>query len=296
MDAETKMLLMAQRSRQAYLEGTRPVSTEGMPEVAVTERQIATSAGQTRVLIYKPKKSKEKKLPVFVNIHGGGFIQGSAEDDEVWCRNIVEAVGCSVVSIDYHLSPEYKFPVALEECYDVLRWAHDQAGELGFDSARIAVGGHSAGGNFAAALCLMTRDRQEFPIIYQILNYPPLDFSADPFLILARDTVLTAKAQAFFTACYLPGKSAQTHPLASPLLAENFAGLPPALIIAAEYDPLRAENEKYAKRLEEAGVAVTFKVFEGCMHAFTHFGQEPAASEAWALVHEKLRQAFAPSV
>jgi acetyl esterase len=267
-----------------------------MPEVVVAERQIETSAGQTRVLIYKPKKSKEKKLPVFVNTHGGGFIQGSAEDDEVWCRNIVEAVGCSVVSIDYHLSPEYKFPVALEECYDVLKWAHAQADELGFDSARIAVGGHSAGGNFAAALCLMTRDRHEFSIVYQILNYPPLDFSADPFLTRARDTLLTAKAQAFFTACYLPDKSAQTHPLASPLLATDLAGLPPALIIAAEYDPLRVEEEKYAKRLEEAGVDVTFKVFEGCMHAFTHFGQEPAASQAWALIHEKLRQAFAPSV
>jgi len=231
-------------------------------------------------------------LPVFVNIHGGGFIQGSTKDDDGWCRQIAVAVGCAVVSIEYHLAPEYKFPIPMKECYDVLKWVHEQASGKGFDPERIAVGGSSAGGNFAAALCLLARERKEFSLVYQVLNYPPLDFSIDPELKGNSDALLTPRAQAFFSACYLHAGIDETNPLASPLLAENLTGLPPALIIAAEHDPLRIEDEEYGKRLAAAGVPVTFRMFEGCMHAFTHFGPEPSATEAWSLIHDRLKQVF----
>jgi len=290
---ELKMILMAQRAREAYADTVKGNMLGAWTSGTTMEHILGTSAGDTRILVYKPKMGKDEFLPVFVNVHGGGFIQGSAEDDEVWCRKIVDAVGCVVVNIDYHLAPEYGFPVALEECYETVKWVHDQAGENGFDAARIAVGGHSAGGNLSASLCLLARERQEFSFVYQVLNYPVLDFTADPFEKPTRDTLLTAKARAFFTACYLPKERDRQNPSASPLLAESCTGLPAALIVSAEYDPLREENMLYAERLSAAGVSVTYKMFEGCMHAFTHFGPEPAASQAWDLIHEKLRLAFA---
>ncbi len=291
---DAKMLLMAQRAREAYAANFQNSRmSDPWDRGTVAEQVLETSAGDTRILVYKPKPEGEAILPVFVNIHGGGFIQGGAEDDDVWCRKIVEAVGCAVVNIEYHLAPECKFPIALEECYDVVKWVHAHAGERGFDPSRIAVGGHSAGGNLAAGLCLLARERQDFFIAYQVLNYPPLDFSMDPFDKPTRDPLLTPRAQAFFTSCYLNELEDAQNPLASPLLAETFEGLPAALIISAEYDPLCAENELYGKKLSVAGVDVTYRMFAGCMHAFTHFGTEPAASEAWALIHGKLKQAFA---
>ena len=297
MRNDEKMELMAKRAREAYADGTKHMRTSvAYFDGTVVERLLKTSAGDTRILIYKPQQEQEACLPVFVNIHGGGFIQGSAEDDDVWCRKIVDAVGCVVVNIDYHLAPEYRFPVALEECYDVLKWIRNREVEMGMNATRVAVGGHSAGGNLAAALCLLARERQEFSIVYQVLNYPPLDFTTDPFSKTSRDTLLTVRAQEFFTSCYIKDEKQRANPLASPLLTKSLAGLPDALIISAEYDPLCAENELYAKRLSAAGVNVTYKMFEGCMHAFTHFGPEPAGTEAWALIHEKLKQAFARKV
>ena len=292
MNNDEKLELMAKRARVAYAEnvGTSVPKWEGGD---IEECLVPTSAGDTRIFIYRPCQSTNPGLPpVFINIHGGGFVQGSAEDDDPWCRNIAEAVECIVVNIEYHLAPECPFPVALEECYDVLRWIKNQSGKLGMDVTQLAVGGHSAGGNLTAALCLLARERKEFSILYQVLNYPPLDFTIDPFSKPSRDTLLTSNAQVFFTACYIKNKEQRLNPLASPLLAKSLEGLPDALIISAEYDPLREENELYAQRLSEAGVNVTYRMFAGCMHAFTHFGPEPAASEAWKLIHANLKQAF----
>ena len=285
---------VAERSRQAYAQRMEQERREaGRADGMATRRRVATGAGETEIFLYRPLQPKRKgSLPVFVNIHGGGFIQGSPGDDDFWCRQIADAADCAVVSIDYHLAPEYRFPVALYECYDVIKWLHDQADFLGMDSGRIAVGGHSAGGNLAAALTLLARERREFSLVFQVLNYPVLDFVRDPYEKIGQDLLLTAKAQSFFSACYLEDAEAAKNPLASPILAESFAGLPPALVIAAEFDPLRAENEQYAEALKRAGGAVTYRLFPGCMHAFTHFGPEESANEAWRLIRNSLRQAF----
>lgn len=293
MNHEEKLELMAKRARVAYAEFVGNPASKPWEGGKTEECVVPTSAGDTRLLVYRPGPMVAPGLlPVFVNIHGGGFIQGSAEDDDPWCRDIAEKVGCIVVSVEYRLAPEHPFPVALEECYDVLGWIKNQGETWGIDVTRLAVGGHSAGGNLSAALCLLARERQEFSILYQVLNYPPLDFTTDPFAKPSSDSLLTPNAQVFFTACYIKNEEQRFHPLASPLLAKNFEGLPAALIISAEYDPLRDENELYAQRLSEAGVDVTYRMFAGCMHAFTHFGPEPAAREAWELIHVNLKQAF----
>jgi acetyl esterase len=292
MLVEEKMLLMAQRSRQNYMERMGPLLAAKQTEVEITERSLPTAAGETLVLIYKPCGSPVKPWPVYLNIHGGGFIQGSTQDDDGWCRQIAAAAGCVVVNIEYHLAPEHKFPLQLEECYDVIKWVQATADENGFDPSQIAIGGSSAGANFAAALCLMARQRQDVALCYQVLNYPPLDFLTDPETKGDRDPLLTARAQAFFTACYLRDLADAANPLASPLLADSLAGLPPALIITAELDPLCDEDERYAKRLAADGVAVTYQMFAGCSHAFTHMGPEPVAMQAWELIQTKLKQAF----
>jgi acetyl esterase len=257
------------------------------------ELTVRTGAGDTRVLLYRPAGQARGPLPVFVSLHGGGFVMGSADDDDVWCRRIADAVGCAVVSVDYRLAPEHKFPVALEECYDVVRWVCASAAELGVDPGRLAVGGHSAGGNLAAGLCLLAKERREFAVVFQVLDYPPLDLTVDPYTVVTGDKLLTPETREFFTACYVSSPEDTMNPLLSPLLADDLGGLPAALVITAEDDPIRGDGERYAARLEAAGVEVTYRMFAGCMHAFTHFGPEEAALAAWKLIEDKLRAAFA---
>ena len=194
MISDEILFKMAVRSRQAYAEKMAEDREKAeVPLVRAEAVQLDTSAGKTPVILYRPVHSDATEpLPVFVDIHGGGFIQGSPADDDPWCRRIVSAVHCAVVSIDYHLAPEYRFPVALYECYNVVKWVYDQANIQGFDSRRIAIGGHSAGGNLTAAITLLARERREFSLIFQVLNYPVLDFVTDPYQKTTQDTLLTA--------------------------------------------------------------------------------------------------------
>lgn len=287
-----KITIMANRARAAYNAKQAKLPREIVPVGSFSQRTLSTVAGSTSVLIYRPHSTKEGLLPAFVNIHGGGFVMGSACDDDVWCRRIANIVGCVVVNVDYHLAPEQKFPGALEECYYVVRWVYTHALDLNIDPGRIAVGGHSAGGNLAAALCLLSKDRGEFPIVYQVLNCPPLDLSIDPFKRPSTDTLLTPKAQDFFNTCYFNTAADALYPQVSPLLATDLSGLPDALIITAEYDPLRQDGKLYAERLAEGGVEVTYRMFPSCMHAFTHFGLPKMAEEAWTLIYSQLKRAF----
>lgn len=226
------------RARAAFQALQARLPRENVEVGSFSRHCLETSAGSTPVLVYHPQAAADSRLPVFINLHGGGFVFGSALDDDVWCRKIANAAACVVVNVDYHLAPEHKFPAALEECYDVAKWLHDNPSALNIDPGRIAVGGHSAGGNLAALLCLLAKKRGEFPLIYQVLNYPPLDLSSDPFAKPATDTVLAARDQVFFNACYFRQPADALNPQASPLLAADLAGLPAALIITAEHDPL----------------------------------------------------------
>lgn len=258
-------------------------------------REINTSAGKTRIFIFKPKAIHEEPLPVYVSMHGSGFVMMSAGFDNSYCEETASAVGCLVVNIEYKLAPEYRFPVALEECYDVVKWISDHAQELHIDKDRIAIGGHSAGGNFAAAVCLLARQRKEFTVRYQILDYPPLDLTRDPASktrVPPGSMVIPPMMARLFDECYIGTREAARNPLVSPVCEKDLRGLPPALVITAECDSLAEEAELYAKMLKDAGVEVIQKQFAGAAHGFTSAPGEQSQA-AWELMHQQLKKAFA---
>ncbi|MCK6073558.1 alpha/beta hydrolase [Paenibacillus silvae] len=265
-------------------------------DVMVKEHFITTSAGETRVLVYTPNRKKDlsSNLPVFFNMHGGGFVLGQADGDDAWCRLIADRAECLVVNIDYKLAPEHKFPVAVYECYDVVRWVHEHAAQFSADASLLAIGGHSAGGNLAAAVCLLNRERgDELPILLQIIDYAVLDVAADPAEKPDFPEAIPADIARTFNAMYLTEPEDAHNPLASPVLADSFEGLPEALIITAERDSLAQEARTYAAKLESSGVHVTHKEYEGAAHGFTHHGDIQMAEDAWYLMSDTLKAVFA---
>jgi len=272
---------------------------DGLGESRDEERILPTTAGPVRALIHRPAKGEGAALPVFVNIHGGGFVFGLPEHDAVFCRRIAARVGCVVVNLDYARAPEHPFPVAPDQCYAAVDWLAEHAAELGIDAGRIAVGGHSAGGNLTAHVVAEAKARGGPKICLQILDYPYTDAATPTTAKQARiaKPLLTPGLMNLFNDCYLPRPAQATNPRVSPLLAplESLRGLPPALVITAEYDVLRDEGDAYAARLMEAGVAVRHEVYPGADHAFTHIGPKAPADAAWALMEDCLRQAFQPN-
>ncbi|HEX8427998.1 alpha/beta hydrolase [Hymenobacter sp.] len=261
---------------------------------AIEQREVATGYGAAPVTFYWPEVSNEP-LPVYVNFHGGGFVLGFPGQDDLLCRYLAHHAQCLVVNVDYTLAPENPFPAAVYQCYDVVKWVHEQASVLGYDASRLAVGGHSAGGNFAAAVALLVKERQEFALALQILDYPSLNLAerTDHKHVLRRKKqVLPVELASFFKHMYVPCPADRLNPLASPLLAEDLTGLAPALIITAEYDLLRVDGNEYAQKLREQGVAVTHEEFKGVDHAFTHFGPKEPAHRAWNLMLATLKQAL----
>ena len=257
------------------------------------KREIPTKMGATLVFVYHPNNAVAP-LPMLVNLHGGGFVNGDPYIDDKYCREIANVVGCVVVSVDYKRAPEFPFPAGLEECYDVVKWLHENPDELGVDADRIAIAGHSSGGNFAAAICLLAKARREFRLAHQTLDYPPLDLATDPGQ-KPNGSIAPDVARAF-DAAYVPRPEDRNNPLVSPVYANDVSGLPPALVITAERDTLRDEAKRYADKLAQAGVPTLYKDFAGCEHAFTHT-EVPAdqARAAWSLIHCELIKAFAVS-
>ena len=211
------------------------------------------------------------------------------------CRHIVRDVGCVVVSVDYHLAPEHKFPIPLEDCYAATTWVVEHAAELTVDPERVAVGGGSAGGNLAAAVSLMARDRGGPKLLLQVLDVPATDsrMKTPSMEENAEGYMLTKEAMQQFWDYYLRGPDDARNPYASPAFAEDLSGLPPALVLTAEYDPLRDEGEEYGRRLQAAGVPATVSRYDGMIHGFTFFTKlVPAAREGRTEVVAALRRAF----
>jgi acetyl esterase len=263
-----------------------------VPTVDFKEAQIPTSVGPSRVLVYRPLQTSSAPLPVYVNLHGGGFIMAKAELDDLWCRVIAAKANCVVVNVDYRLAPEYKFPIALKETYDVIKWLYNNPHQLGIVPTHIAVGGHSAGGNIAAAICLLARERKEFPILTQILDYPPLDLATHPDQKPKPPTAIPPFLVKIFNTTYLRSEENARNPLISPVFADTLTDLPPALIIVAENDSLAQEEELYAQHLQAAGVKVILKKYKGASHAFTHNGPQEMAEDAWNVMSNHLYQTF----
>ncbi len=264
------------------------------PDVAVVkDLEIPGPAGPIPLRVYRP--SERTDLPVLVYLHGGGWVICSLETHDVSCRQLANGADCVVVSVDYRLAPEHRFPAAPEDCYAALRWTARNAASLGGDPRRLAIGGDSAGGNLTAAVSLMARDRKGPQLCHQLLIYPVTDhaFDTDSYRENADAPILTREMMQGFWGHYLARDEDGLHPYASPLRAEDLSGLPPAHLITAEYDPLRDEGEAYARRLAVAGVPVVQRRYDGMIHGFFGFGDFiDLAREAVDDVARELRRGF----
>lgn len=234
----------------------RPPVPEGV-EVSEHDVPVDDGAASIRVRIHRPA-GLPAAAPTVVFIHGGGWMQGNLDTAEVESGPIATAVPCMVVSVGYRLAPEHPFPTPLEDCVAAYRWVHDNASALGVDPARVAVAGGSAGGNLAAAVCLAARDRELPMPVVQLLDVPALDLTLSSPSIHDPDAQagLTGAAVKRYAQQYLAGHPA-TDPLASPLLATDLSGLPPAVVLVAEHDPVRDDGERWVRALHAAGVAAS---------------------------------------
>jgi acetyl esterase len=248
---------------------TRTAALGPFEEVAaVADHRVPVTGGEIMVRVYRP--AGVGPHPVLVFYHGGGWVIGDLYTHDGICRSIVNAAGCAVAAVDYRLAPEFKYPTPVEDSYAGLLWVVANATRLGLDPARVAVGGDSAGGNLAAVMALLARDRHGPRLLLQVLVYPVTnhDFGTVSYRENATGYVLGTEDMRWFWRHYLARQEQGREPQASPLLAKSLANLPPALVITAGCDPLRDEGEAYAGRLRDAGAAVTLTQYAGMFHGF----------------------------
>lgn len=266
--------------------------TGGTPEpiFAVDERD----AGGVPVRVYRP--FPDDNLPILVVFHGGGWVIGTVEQYDSTARQLANASGAIVVSVEYRLSPEHPFPAPIDDCWRALQWVAANAAELGGDASRIAIGGDSAGGNLAAVCALRARDAGGPEVALQVLVYPvcDCDFETESYLANGEGYLLEVEQMKWFFDCYTAeGKTDAADWQISPLRAPDLRGVAPALVITGEYDPLRDEGEAYADRLRDAGVSVESRRYDGMIHAFFGCpGAFDASAEAMSQVGTALRRAF----
>jgi acetyl esterase len=267
-------------ARQAAL-AQIPKRRKAMPLADVTNRIIPVCAGDAPgpagdipIRLYAPQG--QGPFPLVIFFHGGGFVVGDLDTADEMCRTLCWGAGCSVLSVDYRLAPEHKFPAAPDDCLAATRWAAAHAAEFNADPARLVVAGDSAGGNLAAVTALRVRDEGGPALCGQLLIYPVTDYHTPPtasYLANAHGYLLTREMMIWFWAHYLNCAREASHPHAAPLRAPDLRGLPPALVITAEYDPLRDEGERYAARLQQAGVPTVQARYAGMIHGFFMLGE-----------------------
>ncbi|HMC68154.1 MAG TPA: alpha/beta hydrolase [Mycobacteriales bacterium] len=264
---------------------------------SIDNQQIPGPAGSIPVRIYRP--AAEGPVPTIVFFHGGGFVIGDLDTHDDHGRLLCRDVNAVVVSVDYRLAPEHKFPAGFEDCFAATQWAADSISSLGGDAARLAVAGDSAGGNLAAAVALAARERGP-SIAAQLLIYPGVDFTDDDThasrIENAEGYFLTADDMVWFREHYIADEHV-TDPRASVLHAADLSGVAPAVIGVGEYDPLRDEGEAYAKKLSDAGVEVTLHRFDGMVHGFYGMGVLSAkAADAVQTLNADLRKLLANAI
>jgi len=261
---------------------------------------IAGPGGDLPIRIYRhAAKTDGQTSPVAIFFHGGGFYLGDLETHDHVCRYLCKNASLTVIAVDYRLAPENKFPAGLEDCYAALCWVVENAGEIGVDTDRIALVGDSAGGSLVVSICLLARQKGGPKVAFQVVVYPALTMT-DGTEFPSRTELgtgeyfISLEDFAFFRDLYLTdeGKEARD-PLVSPIYADNYRGFPPALVIAAGYDPCVDENKLYAQRLTADGVPVTYQCFESTIHPFFLFdGVIDAGKEGQKLVADTLRDFF----
>jgi acetyl esterase len=260
------------------------------------DRMIPGPGGDIPVRIYTPLG--EGPFPCVVYFHGGGWVLGDLEMTNGVCATLAARSGAVVVSVDYRLAPEHKFPAPFEDCYAATEWVAANGADIGVDGSRIAVGGDSAGGNLAAAVALRARDEKGPALAMQLLVYPVTDHSLDTgsYSSNGENYLLTRDMMQWFWDHYLANDADGDNPYVSPLRAADLSGLPPATVFTAEFDPLRDEGEAYAAKLSKAGVAVNQTRFDGQIHAFfTMLLVFEAAGKAVDLAAIDLKAAFGTS-
>lgn len=255
---------------------------------AVKDKMVTMRDGEEiRVRIYNP--TEQKDLPLIIFFHGGGFVTRTIESHDLVCRRLSHLNQAVVVSVDYRLAPEFKFPIPHQDCYDATLWIADNARQLGGDPKQITVMGDSAGGNLATVVSILSRDLNGPKIKNQVLIYPTVDArlnhpSIDKF---GKGYFLTKPLMQWFLDHYMSKEDDIYNPLMSPLLTENLSDLPPAFVFTAAYDPLKDEGAAYAKKLEAAGNQVEFKEYPNVIHGFINM---PKISKECLEAHEDIKE------
>ena len=270
----------ADEARLLFNAGRKVLAPDPMPVAETRDLAIPGPGGPIPVRLYR--SAATGILPVLVFFHGGGWVVGDIESHDTGCRHLANRAECAVVSVDYRLAPEHKFPAAVEDCFAATAWVAGNAAALGVDAGRLAVGGDSAGGNLAAVVSLLARHHGAPRIGYQVLIYPATDAAMrhDSIARFAEGYVLTRATMRWFYEQYLRTPADAADWQASPLSASDLGGLPSAFVLTAGYDPLCDEGDSYAARLAAAGVAVTHRRFPGQVHGFLLNGRIIRAAEA----------------
>ena len=286
-------------AREMYVKGQKlfPVTA---PPAQIEDHEIAAGPkGKLALRIFRPEGSRGT-LPVVMYFHGGGWVLGSAETYDRYMRELTCGSGAAVVFVEYHRAPEEHYPIPLEECYAATQWIAEHGSEFQLDAERLAVAGDSAGGNMAAAVCILAKQRRGPRISLQVLIYPATDssFNTPSFHQFGSGYFLTAEASRWFWHQYAPDRAVDKEPAACPLYAslDQLKDLPPALVITAECDILRDEGEAYARKLMQAGVPVTCTRYLGAIHGFmgaNGLAKTPATRAATALINAMLKETLA---
>jgi acetyl esterase len=288
--------LTPEEAREFYRAGRRILQPDPPDVAEVRDLRAPSPRGDMALRLYRGLGTERgAALPALVYFHGGGWVIGDLDTHDGVCRLIASAAGCAVISVDYRLAPEHKFPAAVDDAMTATEWIAAHAATLGVDASRLAVGGDSAGGNLAAVVALIARDRGGPRLRFQLLLYPATDFVAsdDPQRQRFEGFPLNVVTMNWFRDHYLRGAADYGDWRASPLRAPDLGGLPPAYLLTVGFDPLHAEGALYARRLEEAGVPVRHRHVERQMHGFLTMGKiiaaaKPATEEAAAAVKAAL--------
>ena len=283
-------------ARRLYRD-TRAALTPDPPAVeSVQLRLIPGPAGPVPVRAYRPKGAgRDEVLPVLVYFHGGGWVIGDLDTHDVVCRTLANGARCAVFSVEYRKAPEAPFPAAVDDCFAAFRQVVENGKNLNIDTSKAAVGGDSAGGNLATVIALMARDAGGPPISFQLLVYPGTDQRMGHASIERNGEgyLLTGKSMTYFRGHYLPRSEDWLDWRASPLLAKTLAGLPPALVVTAGFDPLLDEGRAYAERMKKEGVPVEYREYAGMVHGFITMGRVlDTANEALADCARALKKAW----
>jgi len=283
-------------AREALAQLMAFAGPKDVPIGKVSNIAIPGPAGDIPARVYTPVAAGGEPLPALIFFHGGGFVIGSVDTHDGLARMLANGSGCRVISVEYRLSPEHRFPAAVEDAFAATSWIEKSAAQLGIDANRLAIGGDSAGGNLAAVVTHLARDAGAPRLAFQMLLFPVTHFGADTVSKreFAEGYFLEAKGMEWFGAHYMGPEPDLHHPHASPLLNDKLNGLPPAYVMVAGFDPLHDEGVEYAEKLRKAGIAVTIDDYPELVHDFIYLvGVLPQASEAMNKAAKALKEALA---